>query len=241
MLSQQAMDFVGDIERLTEPGQLVRRALREARVYGLDYVAANGTYDMANPEEGDILHAGLPADWTGYYLDNGYLSLDPALKQCRSATLPFQWREIISANDLSSAERQVMLEAREANLNNGLIVPIHGPDGYGGFVSYAGPGEEISREAVLNLQIVSIYLHDKLRTLVKRPALSVPLGTVLTPREAECLHWMALGKSDWEIGEILTISEHTVKKHADKIKNKLGVRTRVQAVVEALKRALIAP
>lgn len=61
----------------------------------------------------------------------------------------------------------------------------------------------------------------------------------LTPREQECLQWAALGKSEWEISQILGISEHTAEKHLLNAKTKLGSANRTQAVAEALRIGII--
>lgn len=61
----------------------------------------------------------------------------------------------------------------------------------------------------------------------------------LTPRERECLQWAAIGKSEWEISQILGISEHTSEKHLLNAKTKLGATNRVQAVAEAIRRGYI--
>ncbi len=61
----------------------------------------------------------------------------------------------------------------------------------------------------------------------------------LTPRERECLQWAATGKSEWEISQILGISEHTSEKHLLNAKTKLGAVNRVQAVAEAIRRGYI--
>ncbi|TIT89542.1 MAG: helix-turn-helix transcriptional regulator, partial [Mesorhizobium sp.] len=61
----------------------------------------------------------------------------------------------------------------------------------------------------------------------------------LTPRERECLQWAAVGKSEWEISQILGISEHTSEKHLLNAKSKLGAANRVQAVAEAIRRGYI--
>jgi DNA-binding CsgD family transcriptional regulator len=53
---------------------------------------------------------------------------------------------------------------------------------------------------------------------------------VLTPRERDCLAFVAEGKSDWEIGKILSISQATAHSHVENAKRKLGARTRAQAV-----------
>ena len=52
---------------------------------------------------------------------------------------------------------------------------------------------------------------------------------VLTAREEEVLHWVAEGKSNWQIGQILGCSEETVKKHLQHIYRKMGVETRTAA------------
>lgn len=66
---------------------------------------------------------------------------------------------------------------------------------------------------------------------------SIPLG--LTSRQLECLHWVARGKSSSDIGAILGISPRTVDEHLTLACGHFGVRTRLQAVLEALDRGLI--
>jgi DNA-binding CsgD family transcriptional regulator len=51
----------------------------------------------------------------------------------------------------------------------------------------------------------------------------------MTPREAEVLGWIARGKTNNEIAQLLFISPHTVRKHVENIFEKLGVRTRTAA------------
>lgn len=59
----------------------------------------------------------------------------------------------------------------------------------------------------------------------------------LTVREAEILMWIARGKTNKEIGIILTMSPRTVNKHLEHVFEKLGVSTRSAAVAMALKPA----
>ena len=58
-------------------------------------------------------------------------------------------------------------------------------------------------------------------------------GVDLTMRQLECLAWVQEGKSARDIGQILGISGRTVEKYVGAACEKLGVRTRVQAVVRA--------
>ncbi|MET1414289.1 response regulator transcription factor [Roseibium sp. HPY-6] len=55
----------------------------------------------------------------------------------------------------------------------------------------------------------------------------------LTQREAEVLIWIAKGKSNKDIGEILGLSPRTVNKHLEQIFIKLGVENRASAAVRA--------
>ncbi|MDK9698423.1 MAG: response regulator transcription factor [Siculibacillus sp.] len=57
----------------------------------------------------------------------------------------------------------------------------------------------------------------------------------LTGREAEVLLWIARGKSNRDIGDILGLSPRTVNKHLEQVYAKLGVENRASAAVMALK------
>ncbi len=55
----------------------------------------------------------------------------------------------------------------------------------------------------------------------------------LTHRESEVLLWIAKGKANRDIGEILGLSARTVNKHLEQIYAKLGVENRASAAVKA--------
>lgn len=55
----------------------------------------------------------------------------------------------------------------------------------------------------------------------------------ITRRQLEILNWIQAGKSASDIGGILGISGRTVEGHILKLRDRLGVRTRLQAVLRA--------
>lgn len=56
----------------------------------------------------------------------------------------------------------------------------------------------------------------------------------LTGREVEVLHWVACGKTNRDIGDILGLSPRTVNKHLEHVYVKLGVETRTAAAALAM-------
>jgi transcriptional regulator EpsA len=61
----------------------------------------------------------------------------------------------------------------------------------------------------------------------------------LSEREHEILHWVKSGKTNFEIGMILTISPNTVKNHLKRIFQKLDVSCRAQAVAKYAPQRLV--
>ena len=65
---------------------------------------------------------------------------------------------------------------------------------------------------------------------------AIALSFKLTAREAEVLYWVAKGKVNRDIGDILGASPATVKKHLERVYAKLGVETRTAAAGRAMNR-----
>lgn len=80
--------------------------------------------------------------------------------------------------------------------------------------------------------------HDILLLLEERPTESAASleQYQLTPRETDVLAWVAKGKTNRDIGEILGMSPRTVNKHLEHIYVKLGVETRSAAAALAATR-----
>ena len=82
---------------------------------------------------------------------------------------------------------------------------------------------------------------ERLAVFHQRPAVIVCVAEQdvgddvrLTGRERDALSWVAEGKSDWEIGVILSLSETTVRFHVDNARRKLKAVNRAQAVARLL-------
>jgi DNA-binding CsgD family transcriptional regulator len=106
-------------------------------------------------------------------------------------------------------------------------------------------------DQLANGQLLACFLHEAMTRIVasaNAQAIAVsaveefPNGPiVLSQRELDCLSWSAAGKTSWEIGRILSISERTVNFHIAKAARKLGTYGRRHAISRAMALGLLSP
>jgi len=170
-----------------------------------------------------------PSDWVELYQRRNFVAADYGVAEARARIAPFTWQEARAERTLSRAEQDMWDEANAWGWTDGFSVPIHGPGGYFAIVTMAGKHQPMPPRLRLTLQVMALQTHERCRALTGL-ALVSDAQAALTPRELECLRWVAAGKTDWEIGKIMVLSRTTVKTHVDQARRKLGARTRSQAV-----------
>lgn len=179
----------------------------------------------------------MPAEWKERYFAQRYVEHDPVIAEVLTNVEPFLWSEALAKARPDKKRRQIFHEASEFHLNEGICIPIYGPRNYMAYVSLAGAQPDLAPGSRAALHVMALYTHNRLAKLLRT---RTPAPPPLTPRETECLNWVARGKSDWEIGEILNISERTAHWYIENAKRKLGVATRLQAVIAAVSAGHIA-
>lgn len=97
--------------------------------------------------------------------------------------------------------------------------------------------EQAGRRLIVRL-MTDLIQGDYLLLLEEQQSLSFSIATLtllgLTQREAEVMLWIAKDKSNAAIAKILDCCEGTVRKHLEHLYKKLGVQTRMGAVMTAL-------
>lgn len=186
----------------------------------------------ARPTNEPLVISTYPADWVAHYLQSRYERLDPVITEALQNPEPFRWGLGLAARQLSSAQRELFHEASHFGIRFGFTVPIHDGRGPVAAVTFATDEKRPQFENCINsharvLQLMALYFHAHARRKLSGDR---RIGeAILSPRELECLEWAAEGKSAWEIGRILGISRYTVASYLENAKEKLGVRTIVQA------------
>jgi DNA-binding CsgD family transcriptional regulator len=179
-----------------------------------------------------------PMDWIEYYMNNGYMDLDPLRRYGHLQRSTFSWDSLSERYKFSRIERKVMSEARDASLFDGAAVPLHGPGGevVGASVASSSPHPD-SKRFLNQLNLITVQFHT-VYTALCAEAVAAPTPS-LSNREREVLQWAARGKSNWVIGELLNISDHGVDYHFRNILRKLEADSRITAVVKGLYLGLI--
>lgn len=174
-------------------------------------------------------------EWSRHYFAQRYFDVDPAVAVGMAGILPFDWHSRPKSDKRS---RRFFGEAVEFGLSwNGLSIPIRGAQGERALFSINSPLEKrdwyhFKTTHMGELTILAYLFH--LRMLASRaPQQPVP-KLFLRPREREVLRWASCGKSSWETGQILGLSEATINFYVRNAAMRLGAVNRTQAVAVAL-------
>ena len=147
---------------------------------------------------------------------------------------PFLWDQLVDRCQLRAGEQLVMEESREAGLKHGISVPLFGPAGRVSVVSFASRFDDVDPlHRVSHLNALAWQFHIAFAEIAP-PAGQSNAKIELSARERDCLRWTAEGKSSWDIGMILKISENTVKRHLQSIFSKTGSRDRLDLALLTL-------
>ena len=101
-------------------------------------------------------------------------------------------------------------------------------------VTMAGERPELESRARRAVYMLSLYAHARAVSLLDCTDGTGPRRE-LTLREREVLHWIAAGKSSWDVSVILGISERTVNWLIARASRKLNAVNRTHAVVNAIR------
>jgi LuxR family quorum sensing-dependent transcriptional regulator len=231
-LKQSTLDFIEASRHAVSFDALLDETLRFCGNLEIDGVFVADVPDPGESIDTHILLRGWNPDWINRYAKKDYVHLDPVARELRKRVAPYLWSEACDRR-LEREETLVMGEAAEHGLASGISVPIYDVNGRQSCVSFSGHKLTLDNERRGALQMVAIYTHSRLREI--RCAKNVRLSA----RERECLTWASFGKSNWETGRILNISEETAREYIGSAATKLGVRSKVHAVAAALRCGLI--
>lgn len=236
----ETLAFIREIDQATNPIEICNAVIKAVKPFGFNNILAGviptpGSTPLQ--QQSNVVLADWPIGWAERYFSSGYLFVDPAIRRVTSDISPFLWTELDPLCRDNPAATRVMNEAGDFRLKAGFTVPLVTLEGDVAGFSIAGDMIEMPPHARGMMSLVATYAFGHALNLRIRREKGAQAR--ITRREQEILQWAAAGKTEWEIGEILNISEHTVDKFFRNVRTKLHATNRTQAVAEAFRRYII--
>jgi DNA-binding CsgD family transcriptional regulator len=214
--------------------------VRFAQRLGFDTVAAITVVErgVAGPEF--ISVDNTPEAFTSIFSNTDLMRRDPVMQHCRKQSVPIIWdQNTYTGQGLGELWEQ----QAQFGYSTGICLALHLPEGRHFVLGVdrdqplpANVGE--LQRVVADLQLFAVHAQEAaVRLLLPQPL--QPEKPALTPRELEALHWTMEGKTAWEVGTILGISERTAVLHVNNAMHKLGCSSKHAAVLKALRLGLI--
>lgn len=179
---------------------------------------------------------GYPPEWVQRYQQMQYLAVDPVIAHVEKSLKPVIWDQIKRPTNII---KRFFSDARTYQVGHGITMPIYGRSGEIALLSLARnepitTDENERSELIKMLSLYAPYVHEQVHEVALSKGEEEVLRKHLTPREVACLRCAADGMTSYEIGRSLDISERTVVFHLTNASEKLGVRSRQNAVTKAI-------
>ena len=231
------LDQLSKTDRIETANQVLQKLLGDWGLHNSAYLAFN----LPTPNsERPLVTATYSAEWQKHYAQSSFIDIDPIVRAGFGGILPVDWAEIDRSEPFV---RKFFGEAQELDVGSqGLSLPMRGRLGEFALftVTWNGPPREwllIKQALMRDLMVVAWNFHAAaLRSCGVKPD---EKKIHLPPREASCLRWKALGKTDEDIARILSISAHTVRFHLEAARSRLNTSNTTHTVAKALALGLI--
>lgn len=234
MLVAEVIDQLPKINNLEEMHSLLECIVK---YYGFEYYWYMSSHSVKNyrSEPVDLLINNYPEDFISGFIHKKRIAICPVIFAAqRYDGLPAFWDELFDANELPDANQEQLEWAAQFNIHHGIVCSIHGTNNAHSLLHFALNRSELLRQSddlKINLAAVSTAIHQKLN-LLTTPMQQKKVR--LRPREIEVLFWTARGKTAWEIGQIIGISQNTAQEHIYNAMQKLNASTKTEAITKAL-------
>jgi len=177
-------------------------------------------------------------EWQARYFLKQYIMIDPTIERGRMAMLPFDW-ETLAKDDPAIIE--FFKDAIRHNVGrNGISIPVRNRRNANSMVSFTSDAprpawETFKKQNMVRLQHIAALIDSATVFDSKLPAPQVQLSR----REEQCLIWVARGKTQQEIGDIVGLGPTSVRTHLDTARHKLRCINLAHAVGVAVATGVI--
>lgn len=214
--------------------------VRFGQALGFKTISAMAVIDRARTGPEFHIVDNTPSAYQTYY-DLSLAQADPVMQHCKRVAVPIIWDQ----DTYVAQDRGAMWEEQASfGYRTGIALAMHMPGGRHFFlgVDRDRPLPSTTRAVtriVADLQLFAVHAQDAAFRIFASQLTDERDAPSLTPRELEALRWTMDGKTAWEVGAIMNISERTAVLHLQNSMHKLDCVNKHQAVLKAIRLGIL--
>jgi len=217
-----------DATRITNIDELLNACLAFLLPTGLGFISYAQIY-LFGPS---CIRTNFPKAWHVHYIDNAMVNTHPVISTVPTTSTLRAWPNF----DKDSATAEFNESAQAFGVPKlGAALGFSTIAGFSVFsVGFDGAQKEwqdILENNAMALNLVAVTFCIRASQITEK--------ICLTNREHDVLLWTARGKTSWEIGKILGLTEGTVNQYLKQIMKKANAKNRVQCVARAIELGLL--
>ncbi len=208
---------------------------------GFRYFACLSHVDPVHPPAHAIMLHNYPAAWVRRFSEQKLYAIDPVLRRAEREEEPFFWDRAFRTS-LTLPQRKMLADAASLGIAHGFTFPVHpmaSPSPLPASCSIV-PGS--ARVGLGNYFVAEGLANHLVSVLGRIRVAHEPIATCnLSHRERQCVLLIAQGKTDAEVASALGMMKSTAHTYIERLKMRLGVKSRTAAVARALITGQISP
>jgi len=224
-------DHLNALLSIDSEQELFNQLAAIAKDMGFEYCAYGIQMPVPISRPVVVMFNNYAKEWQECYQKRGYLEVDPTVRHGLRNTLPIIW-----SPQVFESVPELWEEARGHGLHFGWAQSSRDASGTVGLLTLARSEEQLTESELYankaKMAWLTQFAHAGMARLVT-PRYIPEMLVTMTSREKEVLRWTAEGKTAYEIGQILAVSERTVNFHINNVVSKLGASNKTQAAVKA--------
>lgn len=233
-IEQDMFDYIDRCPSHRSTAPMLNDLMSIARRTGFEHLIFSGIPMPGEALEPLVELNGWPPGWFERYVEGNYADIDGVCRFSRATVQPFFWHEVPERYYITAQASRVVGEAADFGLRSGYVVPAYSRRHWHALLSFASCADrlELSRRERIAFNLMAMVTIGCVEDLRSRE----DGERLLSRREREVLQWAAMGKTAEEIGDALSISTATVRKHLQHVRESYGVSSTLAAVALALQR-----
>lgn len=226
--------MTAEIEAVKSRPAFAQVLVRIAEAFGFNYATL---MDAPTPEsfllKTLLIESNLPADYISRFDRARFLQIPMFSAGLTASALPRPWTVSDNAGIFPAEFSELK---NDFDMRVGIAFPAYTVDNQRLVFWFAGTRSPLGQAEVNELNMLMLHALDAFNLVKSTKTNDHP---PLSAREREVIRWTSQGKTSIEIGQILSLSDHTVNAYMTSAIRKLDCVNRTQLVAKAIRYKLI--